>query len=245
MLTPKAAGERAPFMKVQKKLIVPLFIGMIAASLSSCSSNPNTSEAPVTTTPSVAASPTPDIIAATPTITPTETPTVTASPTPNSLAPEVSATPSLPSTAKLREKTKSTEPTEKTKLSYNAIPSATQTPAGKTVDVTVYTIDSQCQNFVGQKTTVPADEPVAGAVGRALEGHDNGDFSLSGYRVNVKNGVATVDLRVSPNSKRSLSSLSSCENSALFGSVSKTLTSNSKWNIKDVRFTEKGQEVVF
>ncbi|BAZ08533.1 hypothetical protein NIES4071_03380 [Calothrix sp. NIES-4071] len=232
-------------MKVQKKLIAPLFIAAIAASLSSCA-NPNdkTGEAPVTTTPSVATSPTPDIIAETPT--PTQTPTTTASPTPNSLAPDISTSPSpVPSVAKLREKTKTKEPTEKTRLSYNAIPSATETPAGKTVDVTVYTIDSQCQDFVGQKASVPANEPVEGAVGRALEGHDSGDFSLSGYRVSVKNGIATVDLRVSPNSKRLISSLSSCENSALFGSIRKTLTSNSQWNIKDVRFTEKGEEVVF
>ncbi|MBW4604063.1 MAG: hypothetical protein KME29_31970 [Calothrix sp. FI2-JRJ7] len=223
-------------MKVVKKLIVSLFIVTVAASLSSCASNPNekTSEAPVTTTPSVAASPTPDIIA----VTPTETPTVTVSPTPTSEAPSVTTDPSQspsPSAAKLREKT----------LTYNAIPTESEAPAGKTVDVTVYTIDSQCQDFVSKKTSVPADEPVAGAVGRALEGHNNGDFSLSGYRVSVQNGTATVDLRVAPNSKRSLSSLSSCENSAIFGSVSRTLTSNSKWKIKNVRFTEKGEEVVF
>lgn len=235
-------------MKVVKKLIVPLFIATVAASLNSCGSNPNandkTSEAPVTTTPSVVASPTPDIIAASP----TETPTATVSPTPTSEAPSITTAPSpspSPSTAKLREKTYDSKTPGNKTLTYNAIPTETQAPTGKTIDVTVYTIDSQCQDFVPKKTSVPANEPVAAAVGRALEGHDNGDFSLSGYRVSVKNGIATVDLRVSPNSKRSISSLSSCENSALFGSVSKTLTSNSQWKIKNVRFTEKGEEVVF
>lgn len=222
-------------MKVVKKLIVPLFIVTVAASLSSCASNPNekTSEAPVTTTPSVA-------------VTPTETPTVTVTPTSEvpSVTTTLSPSPS-PSAAKLREKTKLIETPAKKTLTYNAIPTETEAPGGKTVDVTVYTIDSQCQDFVPKKTSVPADEPVAGAVGRALEGHNNGDFSLSGYRVSVQNGTATVDLRVAPNSKRSLSSLSSCENSAIFGSVSRTLTSNSKWKIKNVRFTEKGEEVVF
>ncbi|BDA74256.1 hypothetical protein RIVM261_043830 [Rivularia sp. IAM M-261] len=231
-------------MKVVKKLIVPLFIVTVAASLSSCASNPNekTSEAPVTTTPSVAASPTPDQSA----VTPTETPTVTVTPTSEapSVTTNLSPSPS-PSAAKLREKTKLTETPNSKTLTYNAIPTETEAPAGKTVDVTVYTIDSQCQDFVPKKTSVPADEPVAGAVGRALEGHNNGDFSLSGYRVSVQNGTATVDLRVAPNSKRSLSSLSSCENSAIFGSVSRTLTSNSKWKIKNVRFTEKGEEVIF
>jgi hypothetical protein len=63
--------------------------------------------------------------------------------------------------------------------------------------------------------------------------------------VNVDNGVATIDLRIAPESKRQIVSLSSCEQFALFGSLRKTLTSNPQWNIKDVRFTERGQEVVF
>jgi hypothetical protein len=67
---------------------------------------------------------------------------------------------------------------------------------------------------------------------------------LSGYRVRVNNGVATVDLRLSPQSKRNFVSLSSCEQFALFGSVRKTLTNNSQWKIKEVRFTEKGEAIV-
>ncbi|MFM6369036.1 MAG: sporulation/spore germination protein, partial [Dolichospermum sp.] len=39
-------------------------------------------------------------------------------------------------------------------------------------------------------------------------------------------------------------SLSSCEQFALFGSVRKTLMSNSEWKIKDVRFTERGEDIV-
>jgi Sporulation and spore germination len=91
--------------------------------------------------------------------------------------------------------------------------------------------------------SVPSEEPLKGAVGKIIQERDNADFSLSGYRVTVKNGVATVDLRVSPESKRQLTSLSSCEQFALFGSLKKTLTSNPKWNVKDVRFTEKGEEL--
>ncbi|MFM6472207.1 MAG: sporulation/spore germination protein, partial [Dolichospermum sp.] len=55
--------------------------------------------------------------------------------------------------------------------------------------------------------------------------------------------VATVDIRVSPESKRQLFSLSSCEQFALFGSVRKTLMSNSEWKIKDVSFTERGEDI--
>ncbi|MBF2063050.1 MAG: hypothetical protein IGS39_01240 [Calothrix sp. C42_A2020_038] len=227
-------------MKVEKKLIVPLLIVAVAASLSSCASNPNASnniaETPLTTTPSAEPTPTPDI----PTVTPTPTETITATPSPTAEVPSPKTTSSPSASVKPEKKAPA-----KTTLSYNSVPFATETLSGKTTDVTIYTSDSQCQEHVPKTTTVPANEPIAGAVGRALEGHDSGDFSLSGYRVNVKNGVATVELRVSPNSKRLLSSLSSCENFSLFGSVRKTLTSNSQWKIKDVRFIEKGQEIVF
>jgi hypothetical protein len=102
----------------------------------------------------------------------------------------------------------------------------------------------QCQELVPQKVTVPAKEPVTNAVGRIIEEQDSADFSVSGYRVRVKDGIATVDLRLSPQSKRQFASLSSCEQFALFGSLRKTLTSNSQWNIKEVRFTNKGEEIV-
>jgi len=110
--------------------------------------------------------------------------------------------------------------------------------------VTIYTSDVQCQELVPEKISVPAEEPVTNTVGKIIEKRDTSDFSLSGYRVNVKNGVATVDLRISPESKRQIASLSSCEQFALFGSLRKTLTSNAAWNIKEVRFTERGQDIV-
>jgi hypothetical protein len=224
-------------MNAEKKYIFPLLVAVIAAGVSSCASNPtankNGSETPApTATPSIAA------------FAPS-TPTVEATPT--SEAPEINNTASpspSPSVAKLREKINQSEPkSTKNAIAYSKIPSTSETPGGKTTDITVYTSDAECQELVPQKTPVSSQEPVAGAVGKVLEGRDNGDFSLSGYRVNVKNGIATVDLRLSPNSKRILTSLSSCEQFALFGSLRKTLTSNSQWNIKDVRFTEKGEEI--
>ncbi len=114
----------------------------------------------------------------------------------------------------------------------------------KTVPVTVYKLDNQCRDFVAEKTAVSANQSIAAAVGKVLENADSADFSLSGYRVNVASGVATVDLRVAPDSKRKLVSLSSCEQMAIFGSLRKTLTSNAQWKIKSVRFTDRGKEVV-
>lgn len=97
---------------------------------------------------------------------------------------------------------------------------------------------------MAEKTAVSASQPIAGAVGKVLENADSADFSLSGYRVNVVSGVATVDLRVAPDSKRKLVSLSSCEQMAIFGSLRKTLTSNAQWKIKSVRFTDRDKEVI-
>ena len=114
----------------------------------------------------------------------------------------------------------------------------------KTVPVSVYKVDNQCRDFVSEKMAVPAGQPISGAVGKVLENADSADFSLSGYRVNVASGVATIDLRVAPASKRQLVSLSSCEQMAIFGSLRKTLTSNAQWKIKSVRFTDRGKEVV-
>jgi Sporulation and spore germination len=230
-------------MNLQKKYTFPFIAIAFASVLASCTSNPtptvnnNISEVPTPTatpTPEVVVTPTP-----TPTLTPTPTPTATASPKAVKQAPSsvINPTPT-PSSVQPKE---SNPP--KNAISYNAIPSASQIPTGKTVDVTVYSSDAQCQELVPQKATVAAEEPVAGAVGKILEGRDSGDFSLSGYRVSVKNGVATVDFRLNPNSKRFLTSLSSCEQFALFSSLRKTLTSNNQWKIKDVRFTEKGEEV--
>jgi hypothetical protein len=138
-----------------------------------------------------------------------------------------------PSMAQLRAKPNKVEPSENTPVA-----------AAKTANVTLYTSDVQCQELIPQKVSVPAAEPVIGAVSKIIEERDTGDLGLSGYRVKVQNGIATVDLRLSPQSKRQLASLSSCEQFALFGSLRKTLTSNTQWNIKKVRFTERGKEVV-
>ncbi|MCX7596746.1 MAG: GerMN domain-containing protein [Fischerella sp.] len=116
--------------------------------------------------------------------------------------------------------------------------------ADKTVNVTIYISDIQCQELIPQTVAVPAQEPVTAAVGKILEQRDSADFSFSAYRVNLENGIATVDLRITPNSQRRISSLSSCEQFALFGSLRKTLTSNPEWGIKNVRFTEKGKEII-
>jgi Sporulation and spore germination len=144
-----------------------------------------------------------------------------------------------PSMAQLRARSTNVEPS----VAPTAATSKTAA-APKTVNVTLFTSDTECQELIPQKVAVPAEEPVTSVIGKIIDARDTADFSLSGYRVKLQNGVATVDLRLSPESKRQLASLSSCEQFALFGSLRKTLTSNPQWNIKEVRFTEKGEEIV-
>lgn len=166
-----------------------------------------------------------------------ETPSPTTTPTNNASAPTPSQ---IPSVAQLREKSPNQESSKENTPSSSAPKAVTS----KTTNVTLYTSDTQCQEFISEKVSVPAEEPVTNVVSKILEKRDTSDFSLSGYRVNIKNGIATVDLRISPDSKRQIASLSSCEQFALFGSLRKTLTSNAQWNIKEVRFTERGENIV-
>jgi len=123
---------------------------------------------------------------------------------------------------------------------------ATTAASPNTVTVTIYKIDSQCETLVPEKVSVSEQQPMEAAISKALAQWDTADFSLAGYRVSVdpESRVATVDLRVSPNSKRQLESLSSCEQLALLGAINKTLTGNPQWKIQSVRFTEQGEEVV-
>ncbi|BAY79180.1 hypothetical protein NIES25_56630 (plasmid) [Nostoc linckia NIES-25] len=212
-------------MKTTKRYLLRAIAVTIVLGLSSCNSNPTTN----------------NIDSQTPS--PTATPNTTVSPEPittptNSSSSRTSS--QIYSVAQLREKSPNQE-----SAGENTPSSSTSKAANsKTTNVTIYTSDVQCQELIPEKISVPADEPVKNAVGKIIEKRDTSDFSLSGYRVNVKNGVATVDLRISPESKRQIASLSSCEQFALFGSVRKTLTSNATWNIKEVRFTERGEDIV-
>lgn len=123
------------------------------------------------------------------------------------------------------------------------VPQSPMAPS-KTVMVKVYQVDHQCMNLVPESVAVPADKPMEGAIATIIAAQSSPDFELAGYRVAVKDGVATVDLRLAPSSKRSFVSLSSCEQLALFGGIRKTLTGNPQWKIQSIRFTERGQEIV-
>jgi hypothetical protein len=131
----------------------------------------------------------------------------------------------------------------KQSITTNITKSTAIATSKNSITVTIYQPDNQCQNLVPEKVIIPAKNSLHAALGEVLQPR-NSDFSLAGYRVSVNsNRVATVDLRVAPDSQRTFTSLSSCEQFALFGSIKKTLTNNSVWKIKEVRFTQQGEEI--
>jgi hypothetical protein len=206
------------FFRNTKKYIFPLMLSAMAIAASSCGSNPDvdsTLETPSDESP-VASSP---------------------FPTPSSeiqTPAEITTTPSP--TAKIAPFGVETTPTPET-------PNQNKTGNLKNSDVTLFTSDLQCQKLLPQKVSVSANEPVKDAVGKIIAAKNTADINISNYRVNVNKGTATVDFRIPPDSPRQLVSLSSCEQFTLFKSIEKTLTSNPKWNIKNVIFTQSGEEI--
>ena len=206
------------FFRNTKRYIFPLILSAMAIAASSCGSNPSgdsVGETPSEESP-VASSPfpTPSSEIQTPAeITTTPSPTVKTAP----LGAETTPTPETPNQNK--------------------------TGNLKNSDITLFTSDLQCQKLLPQQVSVSSNEPVKDAVGKIIAAKNTADINISNYRVNVNSGVATVDFRIPPDSPRQLVSLSSCEQFALFKSIEKTLTSTPKWNIKNVRFTQSGEEI--
>lgn len=148
----------------------------------------------------------------------------------------------------------SSSPASPTSVSPSQSPDSTQglespsaadptTPPAPPVTVTLYKVDSQCETLVPETAQVSGDRALEETVGKIHSAQSNQDFQLGGYRVTVANGVATVDFRLAPSSRRQLVSLSTCEQFALFGSLRKTLTENRQWQIKSVRFAERGKDL--
>lgn len=114
----------------------------------------------------------------------------------------------------------------------------------KMVAVSIYVMDDSCSNFKAESVEVPAAEAMSEAVGEVLERHSFEAFKLSGYRVNVKDSKAVVDLRLADDSERQFLSLSSCEQQGLFGGLEETLKQNPSWKVNQVEFTNRGKEIV-
>ena len=111
------------------------------------------------------------------------------------------------------------------------------------VTVSVYAIDDQCNEFVAEPVQVSSAKAIDEAVGKAITAVDYEAFKLAGYQVSVLDGTAIVDMQLAPGSERKFVSLSSCEQRSLFGSIEETLLNND-WNVKSVKFTSSGKDII-
>lgn len=119
------------------------------------------------------------------------------------------------------------------------------TPTANTENVKIYRLDLQCQWFQSETVVLPKDRSIDAAVGKVLANQQNGDFNISGYRVIRRpKGEVIIDLRLAADSKRQFTSLSSCEQQALFGSLRQTLLRNPQWGVKLIRFRNRGAAIV-
>lgn len=202
-------------------------IGSLMGGLVSCSSAPSPSNNSQTT-PSPAPSPS-SSIAASPLFSSPDLPSPN-SQIPNNQSPDKGdATKSKPANPAITKDPKS------------------QSPAAKnTVAINIYQADNQCNDFIPEKVNLPANNSLEMAVAKVIEKSNINEFSLAASKVttDLQTGIATIDFQVAANSKRRFVSLSSCEQFNLFGSLRKTLIDNPDWQIKDVRFTEGGKELV-
>jgi len=211
-----------------KNYFIPLIGGVFILSLSSCTSPPTVeSDNANLPTPATTNTPLPNQLDSTPAPVESQTP----------VASQPDSIPATPAPVQ-QQKPVTSQP-------FATGAKTTTVQAQNTISLNIYQADSQCQTLVPEKIAVPAGSSVDAAVGKVLEKASSGDFDLAGYRVNVnsQSGVATVDLRLAPNAQRQFLSLSTCEQFALFGSLRKTLVDNAQLKIKDVRFTEQGQDL--
>jgi hypothetical protein len=113
------------------------------------------------------------------------------------------------------------------------------------VEVVIYRPDASCETYEPELVQVSSQNALNDAVEYILADQTIPYFDISGYRLNREpnSKVVTIDLRVSRTSKRIFNSLSICEQKALFGSLRETLVNHPDWDIEDVIFTNRGNQL--
>ena len=82
------------------------------------------------------------------------------------------------------------------------VPGKEPAASGEMVNVSVYTIDNQCNNFVEKTVQLPSNKALTEAVGQAMDATDYNAFKLEGYQVSVNGTMAVVDMKLAPGSER-------------------------------------------
>ncbi|HBQ99006.1 MULTISPECIES: hypothetical protein [unclassified Roseofilum] len=121
------------------------------------------------------------------------------------------------------------------------------TPAVEMIEMTIYQLDPFCESFVEKSIQVPQQNALQATIHNLIEQGTTADFAIAGYRLqpNRTDNSLTIDFRLSPQSQRLFVSLSTCERMALLGSLKETLTQSSRWNIEEVKFTDRGVPIGF
>ncbi len=112
-----------------------------------------------------------------------------------------------------------------------------------TTSLDIYQLDRDCKAFGVRKVVLPQESSLETAIQETLDANTSQDFAIAGYRVTVADRVATVEVRHAGGSDRLFTSLSSCEQLALFGSLRRTLVNNGQLGVDQVRFASQGQEL--
>ncbi len=117
------------------------------------------------------------------------------------------------------------------------------------ISLRIFRPDSQCQTLVALPARFPARLPrqrlATLVLERAIAEQRLAYFELARTRLTLQRGIATVDLTVSPTSLRGVTSLSSCEQFALFRSIKASLTQNPTLAVREVRFTQSGGRQIY
>lgn len=108
---------------------------------------------------------------------------------------------------------------------------------------TIYTAAADCVTFVPQTVELPKNDGMTAAVGKVLESQPAIASTIASYTVDRSDSTAVIDFQLKPQAQRSISSLSLCEQFALFGSLRETLVQTSDWGIKTVYFTQDGKQL--
>mgnify|MGYP005844743305 CR=1 FL=1 len=122
-------------------------------------------------------------------------------------------------------------------------PGGTNAPMDR-VGVIIYRVDRQCQTLVGSPTEVSRTTALEMTIRQILQQPNLTEVPLM-YRVEVdpQRQAVTIDFRVPPQSHQRITSLSVCEQLAIFGSLRQTLLKNPQLRVNQVYFTERGREI--
>lgn len=108
-----------------------------------------------------------------------------------------------------------------------------------TVQVPIWVIDEQCSELVEKVVELEAGHSADDLVGEVLaEGWSQASLEIERHNVTIDTttGTAMVELYHVADSSRTFSSLSSCENFALFRGIKDTLIANEAFGIESVEF---------